>query len=422
MDILSYDGTMKIDKIIIKPILVILFLVSFFHLEILPWRVWERNYRMLFIIPILAIFLCKGRYTFRSFTERKFIFWYFFFIVLNCITCLIFREQSIFVSLLGWKSFFLILFIPTFISWKLTIKQWENVLESIFVIILFCYIIQYIFLDVEIFRLDKVRDFLEVETRVRIFSDGILFLGSLYSLNKFFTTKLKFKYSVLYIISIFIIFMQGFRMLILGMIICSILLYFRINGFSKKIFIALFSLFILSSIALELPIVQNKINEITNRNENSNFENDSYVRVLLIDYFYNEHFKNNLELILGSGMTKLAVAESKTEISQPLSKYARYRSQLAAYNHFYPVDVGLIGLSWEAGIPFTITFILLLLSMAKKKVEKDYFYLGFFELFGVIVGGTHAMCYWHSNIIYHALVFVIIYKANILYSLKQKNI
>lgn len=412
---------MKIDKIILKPILVILFLVSFFHLEILPWRVWERNYRMLFIIPILAIFLCKGRYRFSNFTEHKFIFWYFFFIVLNCITCLIFREQSIFVSLLGWKSFFLILFIPTFMSWKLTIKQWEKVLESVFVIILFCYIIQYIFLDVEIFRLDKVRDFLEVETRVRIFSDGILFLGSLYSLNKFFTTKLKFKYSILYIASIFIIFMQGFRMLILGMIICSILLYFRINGFSKKIFIALFSLFILSSIAIELPIVQNKIDEIINRNENSNFENDDYVRVLLIDYFYNDHFKNNLELFLGSGMTKLAVDESKTEISQPLSKYARYRSQLAAYNHFYPADVGLIGLSWEAGIPFTITFILLLISMARKKVDKDYFYLGLFEFFCIIVGGTHAMCYWHNNIIYHVLVFVIIYKANIVYTLKQKT-
>lgn len=407
---------MKFDKALLKPVLVILFLVSFFHIELLPWQIWERNYRMLLIIPLLVFLLNKGKFFFGGVINSKLVFLYFSLIVINCISCFIFRGQSILVSLLGWKSFFLILFVPVFINWNLSLKQWEKVLEILYIIILLGYIIQYIFLDIEIFRLDKVRDFLEVETRVRIFSDGILFLGTLYSLNKFFTTASKYRYVILYTVSFFIIFLQGFRMLILMIGVCSIILYFKLNGFSKKIFIAIISLSFIAVISLQIPIVQNKITEIINRNENSNFENDNYVRVLLVDYFYNKHFKNNIELFLGSGMTKLSVDETKTEVSKPLSEYARYRSQLAAYYHFYPVDAGLIGLSWEAGIPFTVVYIILLLSIMRKKVNKEYYYLGLFELFGILVGLTHAMCYWHNNIIYHAMVFVMVYKASCKYS------
>lgn len=413
--------TLKKDNKIIFAVVVILFLVSFYHVEILPWRIWERNYRMLFILPILVIILNKGKYSFNGLIDKRIVYSYFSLIALNCITCLYFRGQHFNVSLLGWYSFFLLLFVPVFANWRMNLKQWEKTLEILFIIILLGYILQYLFIDVEIFKLDKKREFLEVESRVRIFSDGILFLGALYSLNKFFAKSSKrLFYVILYIVSSFIIFLQGFRMLMLGFVICSVILYFRINGFSKKIIIVIISISFLFSIVQDLPIVRDKIDEIVNRNEKSNFNNDDYVRVILINHFYNNHFINKTELILGSGMTKLSVDETKTELGKTLSQYAKDLSKLAAYYHLYAVDAGLIGLSWEAGIPFTIVYIVLLLSVLFKKVEKEYYYLGMFELMGIIVGITHAFCYWHNNIIYHSIVLVMVAYAHYSYITNKK--
>ena len=90
------------------------------------------------------------------------------------------------------------------------------------------------------------------------------------------------------------------------------------------------------------------------------------------------------------------------------SKYSTYRSELANTYHFYPVDLGLIGLSWEAGIPFTCFLVFIMLFFAFKKVDKQYYYLGLWEIMLVVIGTTHPLCYYHNNLIYTAMVFTMI--------------
>lgn len=391
------------------PFWTILFIVSFFHVELIPWSVWERDKIWFIIIPLLAILLTKGKYRYNNCYNKRLFQSLFFLIILNCITCFFFRHQSPIVTIFGWRSFLPLLFIPTFYSWRLSVGEWEKLLFILFIIILVSYILQYVFIDLELFHLDKRRDFLEVETRIRIYSDGILFLGTLYSLNKFLLNH-RVSYIVLFLIAFFIVFLQGFRVLILGLALCSFLIYYRIKGFSfKSLSYYVIPLIIGLYFVRDLPIVQNKIEEIINRNDNSNFDNDSYVRVLLFEHFYTDHVVNNTEYVLGSGMTKLSVDSETLEVGKNiLSNYSKEMSELAAYNHFFYVDAGLIGLSWFAGIPFVLLYVYFLITMIKQKVPPGFYYIGAYEILCLLSGATHAMSYWHSNIIFHVILFMIL--------------
>lgn len=148
---------------------------------------------------------------------------------------------------------------------------------------------------------------------------------------------------------------------------------------------------------------QDKINQMINRNQKDNFDNGDYVRVLLVDYYYSDHFKNYLEMFLGSGMPQITLNPSTTK-----SQYSKECSENAILYHYYPVDMGLIGLSWNAGIPFTVSFIILMLSVIRMKIPKEYYYLCFWEIYIVLVGTTNELSYYHSNVIYQSIALTII--------------
>ena len=415
-----------VKKSIWVPCLIILTMVQFYRPFFFPQGLFGGVKYLLFIAALL-FFFTKGNNIFKVKTllGNK-IQWYAFLIALNCITCYLYRGQSIKLSLLSWESFFLMFFYPCFKSWDIPIHTWERVLERVFVILLCCYVLQYIFIDVEIFDLDSAFDYLEKETRVRIYSSGLLTLGCLYSWNKLLTAKRgKRKYLILFVVSLLMVFLQGFRMLIASLGLMIFIMFVRINRFKIKNYIAIaVILFVTYSIAISMPIVQNKVDEIINRNETANLDNDDYVRVLSFNYFTNEHFKNALEHILGSGLTFISVetsADGKSYIGKNIgSEYSKTMSQIAAWYHFYHVDWGLVGLTWVAGLPFTIFFIFILIYFARKKVGENYYYLGMWEYMVIISGLTNPISYYHHNIIYHALVFVIIDLAHNEYKAREE--
>lgn len=402
------------NKILI-PCLIILLFVYFFKATLFPWVFLFSGFKFLFFLILMLLTLTKWNNLWQvKILEKRMLIYYMVLIFINCISCYYFRKQSIIVSLLSWQSFFLLYFYPCFKSWNYSIRSWEKILESIFLILLLCYILQYIFLNIELFTLDKYRDFLKQETRVRLFSDGILSLGCLFSWNKYLIMSKK-KYLIFFVLSFFIIFLQGFRMQIFVLSIVSAFLYFKIKGFSIKIMLFFVCSIIVFPFLTSIPIIDKKIDEMISRNERDNFENDDYIRLASFTYFTSEHFKNPIEYVLGSGMTQLNItqaASGQSDVLKTKSDYSKYMSEIAAYFHYFTVDWGIIGLSWCAGIPFTILFIILLLKFALKKVDKDFYYLGLWEIFVLLIGITHPMSYYHNNLIYHALVFILIDLAN----------
>jgi hypothetical protein len=74
--------------------------------------------------------------------------------------------------------------------------------------------------------------------------------------------------------------------------------------------------------------------------------------------------------------------------------------------------MGLMGLSWNTGIPFVLCFIILLIQMAITKVPSSYYYLNSWALFLLIAGLiTHPACYYHHNVIYLSIALTILNSA-----------
>lgn len=339
--------------------LFILFILEFYHLYIFDWLRFggKRISSIIYLGPIFL--LAKGKWWKNNFLGDKLFVLYFALAMLNVCTCYFFRGQRPDVSLAAWSTLLLVFYYITFRSWNLDIPVWEKVVEYMFICLLILFTLKYVFLDWEFIRLDTVESYLQKENRVRIYSDAFLELGYLYSLNKFLVFR-KPKYLILAILGFFFIFMQGFRMLIAMGIVVSFLMLLRINKRSMgSMSIGAISFFIVALLALQIPLIQDKVKELTHRNETQNFQNEDYVRLLDINYTYSSFFINKTEMVLGAGRTFVGNRDNMKHSMKYLSEYSRYRSQLASDFHYYPVDLGFIGLSWEAGIPFTIIAVIL---------------------------------------------------------------
>ena len=394
-------------------VLFILFINQFHRFEFLRpiWAIVSEHYLVEFsfylLIPITLCFLKQSSIFSRELLFPNLFKLYFFFIVVNFITCYYYRGQSPLVSAYGWGTFFLILYYPVFKSFNYNSRFWEKVLFSLYCIFLICYFTQYFFRfsGVQIFVLDTSLEQLEISSTVRLFADGILSLGLFYCLNKWVTkhsTTCKYLFFVGMIAELLLT--SRIRWLVLP-IACVYFLH-RIYGFSVKtiaIIILSYGLFVA---LLQTDVAQERINYVIEKAEKQSFDNESYVRVLLIDYFQNDHFKNPFEQILGSGMPKIKASEESAR--NALSDYSRYMSSLFVDRDFYCYDMGYLGLSWLGGIPFTLILLLLQYSIFRKKVPKDYLYIGVWELYLLISGWFNEEVFGFTNMICQVLALTIL--------------
>lgn len=387
-------------------LLVILFILKFFCPVFLkPFLGSFNGIKYCLVMTVLPFIIKKDSLSMRGLLFNNYFKWYFLFAIVNIISCNLFRDQALWVSYWMWIPFFMVIFYPVFMTWKKPVIYWEKIIEIIFCIFLVCFVLQFVFRKTQqLFVLDTQFEYLEFESRIRIYSDSILYLGSFFCFNRYLTRGMN-KYLLLFAIGSVCVFLQGFRMMILCYLIISFLMFVRIRKISFRTAFLMFLLVAGIGIGLQTDLAKDKIEEMTTRNERANFGEEDYVRVLLVDYYYNSHFKNNAELILGSGIPHLC--QANPEMAE--SSYSRECSNNADAYHFYPADMGLVGLSWNAGIPFTICFILLLLAIARTKTPGfDYLYIGAWEIFIVMIGLTNELSYNHANIIYQAIVMVIL--------------
>lgn len=390
---------------ILFTILFILYVVSFFHFILYPAGLWAIGWKLELPFIAIQIFLLVSTHIYKKILFRKLFKWYFILIVINMFTCLFFRKQGLLVSLYAWTPLLLIFYYPFFKYLRISTRGWEKVLFSLFIIILIGYTLQNIFLNTPLFVLNSTEEQLENETRVRIWSNNILTLGGFYCFNKYLCGKKL--YLILFLWTAILIFLQGARTGIAGFALVSVIMYFKIRGLSWKVIPAAGLAAILLFFFARQQVFQNKVDEIVTRNETANMANDTYPRVTCFNYYMNEHFKSNLEYFWGSGKTVLI--EGDTPLSKAPSEYSKLVSTNAALYHWYTADLGLLGLSWEAGIPFIVIFYLLFIAIIRKKVPQEYYYIGMWELFLLIVSTLLSeSIYCQCNMVFHALALVIL--------------
>jgi hypothetical protein len=282
---------------------------------------------------------------------------------------------------------------------NLSIPKMENALFVLSLVFCVCYIIQYVYYPVVIFSGAQTDMLTTEDLRIRLEGQGLVSLGYFLGLNKYLKNIKNIFYLLLSLVCFGVIFLMGFRTMLVILIIFTFAMIIRIKGVSRELLlygVVSAGVFI---VALQLPIFNEKVYSMLERQKTQVFSNENYIRVIQFQYFTQEHFKNIWEYIFGSGMPGAG------------SAYNQYMDGLLNRGITW-VDLGLLSLSWVIGIPAVIAMILYSLKASFLKVSSEYYYQGIWFIYLVAISFTTMEFFRPGNFVVQALVLYLVEKAH----------
>ena len=150
-----------------------------------------------------------------------------------------------------------------------------------------------------------------------------------------------------------------------------------------------------------VPLIQSSLDSLQNRAGESNqtFNNDDYIRMVSINYYYTSFFKSPIELFFGAGMIG-----NNGPVADVFAKLMLYNYNLT--------DWGLIGLSWYAGIPVVLCIVYYLIRGILQQVPKQYLYINAWFLYLLIVSITDPEMYQHYSFLIQSILLYMLYLIN----------
>lgn len=420
-----------------RVVLLVLFLFSFFDFAYFPATLSMKNDRNLFFV--LAFILMSGFGLYRQpmtvFSKRlNYLFILLFaFAVVNSFSCYYFRHQAPWTTLYHWSPIFLLFLYYPLRRLKLSVLTWERILFTLFILEMIVELVTISFPNLRLFKMTSSDARFQSEMRIRVYGNAILYIGSLFCFNKAIVNEYKINlYWILYIFSLTFMILGGYRIVLLAHFVSVAIMFFWLQLLSlRTIFVLMVGSICLYAVSF-IPVVQERIDEIIERGERDNFDNEDYVRLITLNYYYNSYFKSPEELFLGSGMVQRKVMtygqgqfneQDYYNLSNYDSTYSFEVSQTSALYHIYPVDWGIIGLSWEAGIPATLVLITIVVMLLLVRPDKRFLYISAWGVFVLCFSLTNSRYFSHHNLIYTVILLVIYDKVliNSKYKLNNEN-
>lgn len=331
-------------------------------------------------------------------------------IIFNCISCQYYRHQSYIETFKAWAPIMIFYLYYPLSQFRMHVKDWERILYILFLCVVGVHLISTLFPSFELFQMSSGNENFLEDGRVRAYSNVILWLGNIICFNKWMVKQHAAKNLSLFTISFLLIILTGYRIMLLASLFVCTFIFVKIKGLSLKhivytIVIGTFFLLIFSS----MPMVRERWEEVMDRNETQNLDNEDYVRVVLVVYYYTEYFKSNWELFFGSGMVerKFKGDGSLSKVITYPSKYSKELSEQMTIDKLMPIDVGLLGLSWEAGIPAVLLMVAMCIIIAFVKQDDKYLYIRAWGMFLLIISGLNPRYYYNHNLIYTVIVWII---------------
>lgn len=415
-----------------RVIFLYLFLLVFFEFSYLPIWFSVKNDRKLF--PVLLVLLFLGgieiyqKYIGIKFRRRINILFslLFVFAIANCISCMYFRHQMPWTTFYHWSPIFLLYLFYPLSSLKFSVKSWEKVLFCLFLLEVAVEIIQNLFPSLLLFNMTSSNEKFINELRVRVYGNAILYIGCLFCLNKALVLKGvgKWNYLLLYILSFVLIILGGYRIVLFSIAVASMIMFFRIRRFTLKTCIIAIILALSVPVIMKLPFVSSRLVEIEERAETANLDNDDYVRIITLNYYLHDYFKSPTEMFLGSGLVKRTFKPNGYDLlrnDKYESNYSRNVSEMSIRYNIFPIDWGLLGFSWEAGIPAAFILILIAVMMVLTKTDEKYLYISAWGIAVLIFSITNGRYYSHHNLLFTNLLLVILEKVVLMQMLLKKK-
>jgi len=340
-----------------------------------------------------------------EFSEKSIFKWYivavFIGLCLSIISCYYFRGQSMLMTFKASVSYYYIFFYFVLKYLDVSIYKMETALLILIIIFCVCYIVQYIVFPKVIFSGGEDQNITTDNIRIRMVAQGLSSLGYFFGLNKYLHNNKKLHYLFLAILCFGVIFLMGFRTMLVMISIFTFLLIVRVKGFKWNIL--LFSLLAcgLFVAMLQIPVFSEKLNGMMDRQQTEVLSNKDYIRVIQLKYYTHDHFKSFWEYIYGSGMTY------STE--QETSSYGRYMSRLPAVGIYWQ-DWGILGLSWIIGILAVISMIAYSIKAFLLEVPVAYYYIGIWFIYLVASSVTTMEFYRDGNFIVQSIALYMVEK------------
>lgn len=401
-------------KNIVNIILTILLLEGFWGLIFKGW------YMVITISIILLPSIVQSLYSSRKEIrlESNWLVCYFGALFMSVISSYIFRKQTIIQSLgnteLLWFFYFFSFFY--FNKFRLTASQIEKVIDVLFILFSISYLLQYfVFYPREVFTMLA---FTGSERRFRMTGQLIVFIGFFLYLNRLLMGNNKINNLLKLLISGFIIVLLGFRTEILVLILTSLLLIIRIKGFNLRIFKYISVIVVLAFALYSTESGKTTIDNMIQRNEESNFSNSDYIRVQQWDYFTNYHFKSTAERFWGTGLPSWESTYGKQlgNLADFSDRRSNVHTSIAQWR-----DWGLIGLSWVMGVPMFLVLIGLIFYFIFLKTTPNYYYLSSLYLFLLFASITTVEFYRNGAFVFHGLILYLANRIRAEKSLYYKN-
>lgn len=357
--------------------------------------------------------------TLRSYDKNdkieKLLIFYCSFVLLSCIYSWIFNEQPLIKAIESSYHYFGVLFYFVVKRINPSLDNAMKFLNTIMIITTICYVVQWIVYPTVIFD-GAINEFdvNDYAFRMRFYCSFLFYLMFLYGINRYAKDH-KLAYLAYSVAGLLPIIIMGFRSLI-AMTILSMLLTFisvtkqKVSSYLKYIVIG--SILIYGS--LQVPIVQEKIDEMSKRQESEQtFNNEDYIRNLALAY-YSAEFSSDMSMwIFGGGPPQVGTDDS------PKNNYQRIFTN--AYSlHMYWNDLGIIGLSYLIGIISVLLLVYLCIITMYKCKDKELQFIRF-GIFCVLVSTiiTSMELYRYGNLVVFGLLLYIVQKKNSNLKLKQ---
>lgn len=346
---------------------------------------------------------CMYVYSFRfKDTLSRLIHLYCTLVLLSCINTSIFHGQIFYYSI--YVSYFALGLLSYFFIQKIQpdLQDCLKALASFSIIFCLCYIFQWIVYPTKFF-MGAMDEFSIGETYFRMRMScsicayylifyGIYLLLSKKTLGGILFFSLGFTPAII----------MGFRSLMFLTVIFILLMlveYLRKNLF--RLILGLIISAIAIEIILQVPLVQDKIDDMMVRQErDENFSNSDYVRYISLDYYYNNVHSVPTDPVVGSGIPFLDANNPYTAIFKNGYSYNLYWN-----------DLGIIGLALLLGFPAIILLSYILLRYSLQCRNKELLTLKY-TILTVFVGSifTSQELFRSGNFVVLGLMLYIYYK------------
>lgn len=387
---------------------ILLLATHFFRLEVLPAT-------RLIAYAMLA-FMLVSAYQFynRKDAVEKCIIYYTVGCFISYIFSVFVNNQPAEPLLLAYEQYFAVLSYFMIKRFQPSVRTIHKVLLYIGILASISYLIQWTVYPKIIFSsASSITDIREDEFRMRFVCTLSFMLLWFYGLNQYFTNN-NIKSLIYSLLGIVPQIVMGFRSLLGLLVAGTILMVFFCSKKLQNYFKYAIVIVVIGYGALQVPLVQDKIEEMTARQESQTFANDDYVRVLGMA-FYEDYFEENwIMRVVGGGIPMISY-------TGPLSKSNPYEVDMYQADSMGLKwnDLGLLGLSYMIGTP-TVLFLIILCIMCMWQCKaKELQWVRFaiaVSMLGTIV--TSAELYRFGNLL---LLGVLLYYVKIYNYQKMKS-